>query len=104
MTNMKTDIDAFIDTPPAGYLPLSQKTLLLINRAITRAGLTLDTVGMVGAYRCISGGNHLPSAQEIDDAFIELTDDEVEAITGYITRVMTRRDEAEVSVETAPGK
>jgi len=104
MTTMKTDIDAFVDTPPAGYLPLSQKTLLLINRAVTRAGLTLDTVEMVGAYRAISYGNSLPTADEIDLAFIDMTDAEVDAVTAYVTRVMARREEAEVVIESTPGK
>jgi hypothetical protein len=104
MTTMKTETDAFVDTPPAGYLPLSQKTLLLINRAVARAGLTLDTVEMVGAYRAISYGNSLPTADEIDVAFIDMTDAEVDAVTAYVTRVMARREEAEVQVESTPGK
>jgi len=104
MTTMKTETDAFVDTPPDRYLPLSQKTLLLINRAVARAGLTLDTVEMLGAYRAISYGNSLPTADEIDLAFTYLTDAEVEAVTAYVTRVMSRREEAEVQVESTPGK
>jgi hypothetical protein len=104
MTTMKTETDAFIDTPPEGFLPLSQKALTLIIHVVKRAGLELDTVEMVGAYRAISNGNGFPTANEINNAFIEMTDAEFDAVTAYVTRVMARREEAEVVIESTPGK
>ena len=102
---MKNELsDAFVDSPPCGLPALSQKTLLLIDRAVKRAGLALDSVEMIGAYFCIGEGNIQPKEQEITDAFVSLSDEEVDQITGYINRVMERREKADVQIADTPGK
>jgi hypothetical protein len=103
---MKKDneIHAFIADPPLGLPALSQKMLLLINRAITRAKLELDSVEMIGAYICIRDGVMLPTEAEITEAFVSLADEEVTAVMDYIAGVMDRRTAAEVETAQAPGK
>ena len=102
---MKQDQDqAFIDTPPEELLPFSQKTILLINRALTKAGLDMESLETLGAYFAISKGNLKPSADEIEEMFNSLSDEQVDAATAYINRVVGRRDAGQVRIESEPGK
>jgi hypothetical protein len=102
---MKTELeDAFVDSPPFGLLTFSTKTLMLIQRALSYAGLKAEDADFIGAYMCVSRGKTRPTEAEVINAYVETSDEDLEEIMAYIIRVRQRQTEAAVEVDEAPGK
>ena len=106
---MKTDLnESFVDNPPtltsgeqmANY---SQRIAIMVSRAIQLAGEQSDAMA-IAAYVAVSRGNARPSIDDLESIMFELEDSDVESITGYMERVIERRNAAEVDVAESPGK
>jgi len=74
--------ESFTDNPPEGFAPFSQKTLLLLKRAMARVGIELESeVEFIGAYKLISDGHYSPDMDDMVDAYAKMPDADVDAIT-----------------------
>jgi hypothetical protein len=106
---MKTELhEAFTDSPPtlstgetmANY---SQRIAILVSRALNIAGEESDAMA-IAAYIAVSRSLLRPSLDQLEEIMMEVSDDDVDAISGYIERVIDRRNEAKVEAAETPGK
>jgi hypothetical protein len=96
--------DAFVDSPPFGLREFSTKTLMLVQRALSYAGLKAEDADFIGAYICVSNGKTRPTESEVIHAFSDTPDSDLHEIMSYIVRVRQRQTEAAVEVADTPGK
>ena len=109
MNDMKTELnEAFVDSPPilatgeqmANY---SQRIAIMVSRAMQVAGEQSDAMA-IAAYVAVSRGNARPTLEQLDNIMFDLADEDVDAITSYIERVIERRNAAQVETAETPGK
>ena len=109
MINMKTELnEAFVDSPPtlsngeqmANY---SQRIAIMVSRAMQVAGEQSDAMA-IAAYVAVCRGTARPTIDQLDNIMFELADEDVDAITSYIERVIDRRNAAQVETTETPGK
>ena len=102
---MTTELnEAFTDAPPEGLAPWSMKTKALIKRACLKAGAGFDDPQLYGAYVHISRGEYEPTAEQIWETFIGLSDAFSDEMERYINRVTEREEAAAVTTEDGEGK
>lgn len=96
-----TEIDeAFIDSPPNGFLNWSQKTLALIQLAGKHAKVELENIAvLVGCFKLVSNGLIKPTEDEIMEQVALMDDAEFDSVVAYIERVTNRTNAASVELE-----
>jgi hypothetical protein len=106
---MKTELnEAFVDQPPtlstgekmANY---SQRIAILVARALNLSGEDSDAMA-IAAYVAVSRGKLRPTLDELEAVMLEISDDDVDAISDYIERVIERRNVAKIETAEMPGK